>query len=154
MASPTPTSRRRTAAARPQGTTGGAPPTEPADPVAAKSFLERAPLRRRLRYLRRYRELALRDLGGFVYEAARQGEQRPALLAQKLDALRELDAERATLETALSEHREALVLREPGITACAECSTIHGSDARYCPGCGIRIAQPVPRTRARSPRKQ
>jgi hypothetical protein len=106
-----------------------------------------------VRYLRRRRELALRDLGGFVYEAQRQGEPRPALLAEKLDALAKLDAELATLETALAEHREALVLREPGIAVCALCSTIHDSEARYCPQCGTGLGKPAPGARAR-PRKQ
>jgi hypothetical protein len=103
----------------------------------ATSFLERVPLRRRLRFLRRARELALRDLGGFVYEAHRQGQPRPALLSEKLDALDALDGECQKLGQALDEREEVRVLREPGISACPHCSTIYGSEARFCPGCGV-----------------
>jgi RNA polymerase subunit RPABC4/transcription elongation factor Spt4 len=28
------------------------------------------------------------------------------------------------------------VLREPGITTCSQCSTLHGSEDRFCPSCG------------------
>jgi hypothetical protein len=108
-----------------------------AESVQAAGFLQRASLRRRLLFLRRSHDVALRDLGGFVYEAHRQGEPRPALLGEKLAALDALDGERQTLERALDDRQELVVLHEPGITACPQCSTIHGSDARFCPGCGI-----------------
>jgi hypothetical protein len=103
----------------------------------ATSFLERVPLRRRLRFLRRARELAIRDLGGFVYEAHHQGQPRPALLSEKLAALDALDGECQKLGQALDEREEVRVLREPGISACVHCSTIYGSEARFCPGCGV-----------------
>jgi hypothetical protein len=106
---------------------------------AATSFLQRVPLRRRLQYLRRRREVALRDLGGFVFETHRQGEERPELLAEKLGALDAIDEESGRLEQALHERREVLVLREPGISACPECSTLHGSEANYCPNCGTAV---------------
>jgi len=103
----------------------------------ATSFLERVPLRRRLRFLRRARELAIRDLGGFVYEAHHQGQPRPELLSEKLAALDALDGECQKLGQALDEREEVRVLREPGISACVHCSTIYGSEARFCPGCGV-----------------
>jgi hypothetical protein len=112
-------------------------PDSSADGAQAAGFLQRASLRRRLLFLRRSHEVALRDLGGFVYAAHRQGEAHPALLSEKLTALDALDGERQTLERALDDRQELAVLREPGITACPQCSTIHGSDARFCPGCGI-----------------
>ena len=59
------------------------PPTAPADP----GFLERGGLRRRLRFLRKTRELAYRDLGGLVFEMHRLGQQREDLLASKLATL-------------------------------------------------------------------
>ena len=31
-------------------------------------------------------------------------------------------------------------LREPGITACPRCGTLHGSDARFCPSCGLALS--------------
>jgi len=106
----------------------------------ATSFLQRAVLRRRLRFLRRRRELALRDLGGFVFEAHRLGERRPELHAEKLAALDALDAELVTLERALDVREELTILHEPGIASCPQCATIHDSTARFCPGCGRAIA--------------
>ncbi len=102
----------------------------------ATSFLERAALRRRISFLRRRRELALHDLGGFVYETHRLGESRPELTASKLEGVDEIDGELATLERALGLGEELIVLHEPGISSCAGCATIHDSAARFCPGCG------------------
>jgi len=59
-----------------------------ARPVGATSFLQRAVIRRRVRFLRRSRELALHDLGGFTFEVHRLGEPRDEILAAKLAALR------------------------------------------------------------------
>src|SRR3954471_23600702 len=86
-------------------------------PAAAtdESWRRRTQMRRRLRYLRRARELALRDLGGLVFDLDRFGRDRPDLVRAKLDSLRALDTERRTLEGALGEEREVDVLREPGI---------------------------------------
>ena len=106
------------------------------DSGRATSFLERAVLRRRIRFLRRRRELALHDLGGFVYETHRLGESRPELTERKLDGVDAIDGELATLERALRLGEELIVLHEPGISCCARCSTIHDSSARFCPGCG------------------
>ena len=103
---------------------------------SATSFLERAVLRRRIRFLRRRRELALHDLGGFVYETHRLGESRPELTTQKLDGVDVIDGELATLERALGLGEELIVLHEPGISSCTHCSTIHDSAARFCPSCG------------------
>jgi NADH pyrophosphatase NudC (nudix superfamily) len=111
------------------------------DGVRATSFLQRAPLRRRLAHLRRRRELALRDLGGLVYESHRRGEEHPELVSAKLTALDAIDEERDALEQALDDHRELLVLREPGITVCAHCGAIHDSDAKFCPNCGTPAPQ-------------
>jgi hypothetical protein len=111
-------------------------PTVPADGARATSFLERAVLRRRIRFLRRRRELALHDLGGFVYETHRLGESRPELTTEKLDGVDVIDGELATLERALGLGEELIVLHEPGISSCTHCSTIHDSAARFCPSCG------------------
>jgi rubrerythrin len=105
-------------------------------PVAATGFLQRAVIRRRARFLSRRRELALHDLGGFAFESHRLGQPREELLAQKLSAISELDDELAALQGALDRHEEVAVLREPGISSCPQCSTIHDSAARYCPTCG------------------
>jgi hypothetical protein len=37
----------------------------------------------------------------------------------------------------LRDHRPVTVLREVGIAACPRCAAIHGSDDRFCPGCGL-----------------
>jgi rubrerythrin len=103
--------------------------------VRATSFLERATLRRRLRYLRRRRELALRELGELVLESHRGGERSPELAA-KLTSAEQIESESERLERALDERTELLVLREPGITVCGSCAALHGSEDRFCPHCG------------------
>jgi hypothetical protein len=108
----------------------------------ATGFMQRAVLRRRARFLRRRRELALHDLGGFLFEAHRLGETRDVLLAEKLAALTALDDELATLQNALELHEELAVLHEPGIAACPQCATIHDSGANYCPACGRPTSGP------------
>src|SRR5262245_23223661 len=54
----------------------GIDPTEYADSPPEASA-PRGKLRRRLRYLRRVRELLLRDLGGFTYELHRTADDKP-----------------------------------------------------------------------------
>ena len=104
--------------------------------LAATGFLQRAVIRRRVRFLRRRRELALHDLGGFVFESHRLGQPGGAPLAEKLAAISALDGELATLQRALELREELAVLHEPGINSCPQCSTIHDSAANYCPTCG------------------
>jgi hypothetical protein len=112
--------------------------------AGATSFLERARLRRRLRFLTRRRELALHDLGGFVFEEHRLGQSRPELEAAKLAALDALDTELATLQYALAMREELTVLREAGLASCPECREIHDSAANYCPTCGRATAERSP----------
>ena len=102
----------------------------------ATSFLERALLRRRVRFLMRRRELALHDLGGLVFESHRLEQHRPGLEAEKLAMLDAIDGELAMLQRALSLGEEITVLHEPGVTSCPQCRTIHDSAANFCPGCG------------------
>jgi hypothetical protein len=114
--------------------------TAPADPVAGAepaSFRDRARIRRRLRYLRQTRELAFRDLGGFVFDSRRLERPREDIVEAKLKGLLAMDRELRALETALDERQELLLLHEPGISACPRCATIHGSDANFCPSCGL-----------------
>ena len=102
----------------------------------------RGSLRRRARFLRRVRELALRDLGGLVYEARRR-EQDPGKLAEeKVLRLIALDAELNQLDAALGTTRGETVLREPGVGgACARCGEFHASDATFCSRCGANLAE-------------
>ena len=115
-------------------------PADVARPGA--SFRDRGKLRRRLRYLRRVRELGFRDLGGLVFDLDRFGRERPDLVELKLAGLRSIDAELRTLETALDDERPVEELSEPGISACAHCGALHGSEARFCPACGTAAGTP------------
>lgn len=117
---------------------------EPQDPVAAPepSFRDRGRLRRRLRHLRRVRELGFRDLGGLVFDLHRFGRSGEDLVAQKLNALAAVDGELRALERALDDVRPLHELREPGLAACPRCAAIHGSDARFCPSCGTSLRGP------------
>ena len=147
--------RRR--ANRPQGTEDTPPGTEvqpteaqPAVPAGAEpedpsappqpSFRNRGRLRRRLRFLRRVRELGYRDLGGLIFDQYKFSRQNTELVRGKITALAAVDAELRALEEALGEKREITELREPGISACPRCGTLHGSDARFCPSCGLALS--------------
>jgi hypothetical protein len=112
--------------------------------VPEESWRRRTQMRRRLRYLRRARELALRDLGGLVFDHDRFGKERPDLVRAKLDGLGSLDTERRTLEAALGEQHELDVLREPGIASCARCGALHASDAKFCSNCGLPVGPGAP----------
>jgi hypothetical protein len=114
-----------------------APEAPSEQPPRAPGFAERGRMRRRARFLRRARELAYRDLGGLVFDLHRFGQRNDQLVLAKLATLRQIDTELRELEEALSERRPVTVLREVGIAACPRCAAIHGSDDRFCPGCGI-----------------
>jgi hypothetical protein len=120
---------------------------EPADPSAPPrpTFRNRARLRRRLRFLRRVRELGYRDLGGLVFDQHKFDQPNEELVRAKVTALAAVDAELRALERALGERRNITELREPGISACSRCGTLHGSDARFCPSCGLALhgARPI-----------
>jgi hypothetical protein len=114
---------------------------EPADPAAPPqpTFRNRGRLRRRMRFLRRVRELGYRDLGGLVFDQHRFNRPGEDLVRAKVAALAAVDAELRTLEDALRDKRDITELREPGITACPRCGTLHGSDANFCPSCGLAL---------------
>jgi hypothetical protein len=106
------------------------------------SFRQRGRLRRRLRYLRRVRELGFRDLGGLVFDQHKFASINEELVRSKLTALAAVDAELRTLEHALDDRRPLTELREPGISVCPRCGALHGSDARFCPSCGVPVRGP------------
>jgi ribosomal protein L40E len=106
------------------------------------SFRHRGRLRRRLRYLRRVRELGFRDLGGLVFDQHKFANINEELVRGKLTALAAVDAELRALEHALDDRRPLTELREPGISVCPRCGALHGSDARYCPSCGVPVRGP------------
>lgn len=121
----------------PAGLEPGSVPGEP-------GFRVRGRLRRRLRYLRRVRELGLRDLGGLVFDLHRFEREGEVLVAGKLAALTTVDREVRELEEALDDRRELIVLREPGLAACPRCAALHGSDANFCPSCGMPFTGGAP----------
>jgi hypothetical protein len=118
--------------------------TEPATQVAGPqsdkaSFRDRGRLRRRLRFLRRTRELAYRDIGGLIFDMRRFNRSRQDLLDAKLGALSAVDQELRALERALDDRRPIHELREPGISSCARCGALHDSEANFCPNCGMQL---------------
>jgi hypothetical protein len=94
-----------------------------------------------VRFLRKARELAYRDLGGLVYNLHRFGQRNDSLVLAKLATLSRIDAELRGLEAALSERQPVTVLREAGITACPRCAAIHSGEDRFCPNCGLPMSR-------------
>ena len=111
-------------------------------PPAQTSFRDRGKLRRRLRFLRRARELAFRDIGGLMFDMRRFGIERPDLVESKISALAAVDQELRALERILDDRRPLHELREPGITSCARCGALHASEANFCPHCGLQVGGP------------
>lgn len=118
---------------------GPAVPAGAGPPADRLGFRDRGRLRRRLRYLRRVRELGFRDLGGLTFDLHRFGREADHLVRGKLNALAAVDAELRQLERALGEERDVITLHEAGIAACPRCGALHGSEARFCPSCGISL---------------
>jgi hypothetical protein len=112
-------------------------------PPSSPSFRHRGRLRRRLRYLRRVRELGFRDLGGLVFDQHRFSQANEELVHGKVNALAAVDGELRALEHALGDPRPITELREPGISVCPRCGGLHGSEARYCPSCGVDFRGPL-----------
>jgi hypothetical protein len=133
--------RRRSGAVRTDGSTTPVAGVDPAT-AASPSFRDRGRLRRRLRYLRRVRELGFRDLGGLVFDQHRFNRPNEELVRGKLAALQAVDTELRALEVLLNDPRPLHELREPGIAACVRCGALHGTDARFCPSCGVAISGP------------
>jgi hypothetical protein len=135
--------------ALPEATTAAEPLAQPqqaqADAPAAAatagkaSFRERGRLRRRLRYLRRTRELAYRDIGGLIFDMRRFNRSRQDLLDAKLGALGSVDQELRALERVLDDRRPIHELHEAGISSCARCGALHDSEANFCPHCGLQL---------------
>ena len=135
--------RAEAAAVQPLPLTTDPHPAVAVPPTSAKaSFRDRGRLRRRLRFLRRARELAYRDIGGLIFDMRRFGRSRQDLLDAKLGALSSVDQELRALERALDDRRAIHELREPGISSCARCGALHSSEANFCPHCGLQLGGP------------
>jgi hypothetical protein len=152
-----------TTAARPAGEPVSAPaievdPDRPAGLDPAETWAEpatgrRGRLRRRLRYLRRAREVMLRDLGGLVYEVHRTAGgdvgAHGTVVAAKVQRLASLDAESGAIETALAAPRAETVVFQPGVGGiCDFCGELYGSAARFCSHCGSPTGSAVRATPA------
>ncbi|MEA2141903.1 MAG: hypothetical protein QOI64_333 [Solirubrobacteraceae bacterium] len=140
---------RKAAPPAPVATDGLAPATQDTQVIvqqvpgpAQASFRDRGRLRRRLRFLRRARELAFRDIGGLMFDMRRFGRERPDLVESKIGALAAVDQELRALERILDDRRPLHELREPGITSCARCGALHASESNFCPNCGLQIGGP------------
>jgi hypothetical protein len=92
-----------------------------------------------MRFLRKARELAYRDLGGLVFDLHRFGRRNDELVLAKLETIGRIDTELRALEGTLAERTPVTVLREAGVAACPRCAAIHGSDDRFCPNCGLAM---------------
>ncbi len=118
------------------------------DPGAAAAvprrpgFRERGQLRRRLRFLREVRELGFRDLGGLVFDQHRFQRPNEVLVHGKVEAIDAVDRELRAIEDALRDRTPYSELFIPGVSACQRCGALHGSDARYCPYCGLAFSGP------------
>jgi len=147
-AAPVPTAAPPAPAPAPVAAAVPAPAGETASPAEAAprrpGFRARGRMRRRLRYLRRLRELQVRDLGGLVFDLRRFERKRDDLVAQKLDQIRACDDELHALERALDERRDLRDVREPGIGGtCPRCFAIFGSADRFCANCGAALGGAV-----------
>ncbi len=119
-------------------------------PAPEPHFRGRSRVRRRARYLRRLREIQLRDIGGFAVELHRFGRDRPDLLQAKIADAAQTDAELRALEEALGEEEPLRELREAGIGGvCSHCGAVHGSEDHFCATCGEPVGH-EPRASRRS----
>ncbi|MCW2951554.1 MAG: hypothetical protein JWQ48_724, partial [Conexibacter sp.] len=149
--SPAPAAIPATPAEAPPSPPGETPPadaTPPEQPESPKDrragFRERGKMRRRLRYLRKVRELQVRDLGGLAFDLRRFERKRDDLVAQKIDQIRASDDELRALEQVLDERRELRDVREPGIGGtCPRCFALFGSADRFCSHCGAALGGAV-----------
>jgi hypothetical protein len=151
------TTRLAATPAAPVAAAPAAPPAPAAQAEAAASqtvvaepaprrpgFRARGRMRRRLRYLRKLRELQARDLGGLVFDLRRFERKRDDLVAQKIDQIRACDDELRALELVLDERRDLRDVREPGIGGtCPRCFAVFGSADRFCANCGAALGGAV-----------
>ncbi|HTB71511.1 MAG TPA: zinc ribbon domain-containing protein [Solirubrobacteraceae bacterium] len=122
-------------------TQAAAQPVDAGSAPSPPGFGARGRVRRRVRFLRKARELAYRDLGGLVFSLHRFGQRNDSLVLAKLATLSRVDAELRTLESSLSERQPVTVLREAGVTACPRCAAIHSGEDRFCPNCGLSMSR-------------
>lgn len=129
-----------------QGAAEQADATEPAAPAPSAprrlGFRERGRLRRRLRFLREVRELGFRDLGGLVFDQHRFRRPGEQLVEGKVAAIDAVDRELRAIEDVLDCRAPFDELFIPGVSACVRCGALHGTEARFCPNCGLAFGGP------------
>ena len=109
-------------------------------------LFERVRLRRRVRFLRKQRELQMRDLGGLIFDMYRFGSKRQDLVREKLRAMFEADRELREFEALLGGRQGSLDVREPGVAgSCPRCLTLYSTDAHYCWRCGLALTEEAER---------
>ncbi|MDX6675846.1 MAG: hypothetical protein QOH11_3264 [Solirubrobacteraceae bacterium] len=103
---------------------------------------QRGRLRRQVRFLRKQRELQMRDLGGLIFDMYRFGSKRQDLVREKLRLMFEADRELRAFEAMLGGRRGPLAVREPGVGgSCPRCLTLYSTDAHYCWRCGLALTE-------------
>ena len=103
---------------------------------------QRGRLRRQVRFLRKQRELQMRDLGGLIFDMYRFGSKRQDLVREKLRLMFEADRELRAFEAMLGGRRRSLEVREPGVGgSCPRCLTLYSTDAHYCWRCGLALTE-------------
>ena len=103
---------------------------------------QRGRLRRQVRFLRKQRELQMRDLGGLIFDMYRFGSKRQDLVREKLRLMFEADRELRAFEAMLGGRRDPLAVREPGVAgSCPRCLTLYSTDAHYCWRCGLALTE-------------
>ena len=60
----------------------------------------------------------------------------------KVEAIEGLDREMRAIEQALGQFTPYTELFIPGLSACPRCGALHGSDANFCPQCGLSFKGP------------
>lgn len=136
---------------------GQEPP--PADPPATPGALERAAIRRRLRRLRRAREVLVRELGALLVEMTRLGRRNDELLGRKAAEVAAIDREVDGLTRALGAHATVDQIVAAGVAgSCLGCGALLATDDRFCARCGrpavaprIVVEPPPPRPAAGAP---
>jgi hypothetical protein len=109
--------------------------------AAATTARERGVMRRRVRRLRRVREVLLHELGALVFEMERRGRSREPLLRRKLDQLQVVEDEAGGLLAALGDERSLVEVVSAGIVgACGNCGTLVSTDAHFCSNCATSVS--------------
>ena len=133
---------------------GQEPPAPDAAPTPAAG--ERGAIRKRIRRLRRSREVLLRELGALIVELRRLERENPSLVTLKVTEVSAIDEQLRGLEAALGERQTVEQVVAAGVAgSCARCGTLIATDDRFCPHCGQAVTKraeaPAPAPLASAP---